>query len=174
MIGIITLALLLTGAPGSSVAPPPQLAEETLEAIRLRARLGVREMASTQTIYVHSQSSHYVTEDFTRVATRGADGQWTVISIGEERAGPVGPPGPPQLIPEERRILGAGESEHLDRLLHWPPLYRQSSPGERNPGVGAYYHVMEIVTPQGHIVLRWNGRLRGWAGAVADLIMGRG
>jgi hypothetical protein len=163
MIGTFALALLLTAAPGQSVAPRPQLAEETMEAIRLRARLGTHELTSSQTIYVHSQSAHHVTEDFTRIATRGADGRWTVISIGEERAGPVGPPGPPQPIPEERRVLTASESEHLDRLLHWPPLYHQSSPGERNLGVGAYFHVMEIVTPQGHAVLRWNGRLRGWA-----------
>lgn len=76
-------------------------------------------------------------------------------------------------MPEERRVLGAGDGQDLDRLLRWPALYRQPNPRESEVGVGAAFHTMEIVTPRGHAVFRWPGRLRGWAGAVADMIMGR-
>jgi len=139
-----------------------------------RARHGVHDPASPSKIYVHSYSAHHETEEFTRVATRGPNGDWTIVSIGEETPGPVGPTGPTTVTAETRRTLSAGEGEHLDRLLHWRPLYRQPSPREREAGVGAAFHTMEIVTPQGHAVFRWTGRLRGWAGAVADLIMGKG
>jgi hypothetical protein len=174
MIGLVIAAALAIGSTRHSSAATPQLADETLEAIQLRARLGVHELTSTSTIYVHSQSAHYTTEDFTRIATRGADGRWTVISIGEEQSGPVGPPGPRELIPEERRVLSERESHDLDELLRRPAFYRQHSPHARDVGPGATFHVMEIVTPAGHNVLRWTGRLRGLAGAVADFIMGRG
>ena len=174
MIGIIFAAALAVGTPNGAEPMRPQLAPETLEAIRLRARLGVHELTSTSTIYVHSESAHYTTEDYTRIATLGANGRWTVVSIGEERSGPVGPPGVPELIPEERRGLSAGDSDDLNRLLHRQALYHQQSPRPHEVAVGATFHTMEIVTPQGHVVLRWTGRLRGLAGVVADFIMGRG
>jgi hypothetical protein len=95
-----------------------------------------------------------------------------VISIGE--TGPALLQIPTRVSPEERKILTPRESQDLDRLLHWRALYRQASPRAREVGPGAAFHTLEIVTPQGHAVFRWTGRLRGWAGAVADLIMGRG
>jgi hypothetical protein len=139
------------------------LADETRAALALRARHGVHERVSPSTIYVHSESSHHVTEEYTRVATRGADGRWTVISIGERGPGILRIP--VEVVPEERRALASGEGQDLDRLLHWRALYRQTSPREREVGVGAAFHTMEIVTPQGHAVFRLTGRLRGWAGA---------
>ena len=171
MIGSLIAALLLAAQPAPASAARPQLANEIQQAMQLRARHGVQEQSSPSTIYVHSLAAHHLTEEYTRVATRGPDGRWTIVSIGETRPGLVGTG--TEVIPEERRILDAGDSRDLDRLLHWRALYRQSSPRGREVGVGASFHTMEIVTPQGHIVLRWTGRLRGWAGAVADLIMGR-
>ena len=97
-----------------------------------------------------------------------------MVSIGEEQSGPVGPPGAPELIREERRTLSAGDSVDLDRLLQRRAIYRQHSPHAREVAVGTTFHTMEIVTPQGHVVLQWSGRLRGLAGAIADFIMGRG
>jgi hypothetical protein len=166
------VGLLLAGAAVQATTVDARLADETRTALALRARDGVQELPSASTIYVHSDATHHFTEEFTRIASRGADGRWTVISIGETRPGLVG--SGIQVSPQERRILTAGEGQDLDRLLHWRPLYRQSSPGEREIAVGTAFHTMEIVTPQGHAVFRWTGRLRGWAGAVADLIMGRG
>ena len=171
MIGPLVAALLLTVQPSPASAARPQLAGEIQQAMQLRARHGVQEQSSPSTIYVHSLAAHHLTEEYTRVATRGSDGRWTIVSIGEERPGLVG--AGTRVIPEERQILDAGDGRDLDRLLHWPALYRQSSPREREAGVGAAFHTMEIVTPRGHVVLRWTGRLRGWAGAVADMIMGR-
>jgi hypothetical protein len=165
------IAALLAAGPSPGDASPPQLADETRAALALRARHDVHEHVSPSTIYVHSQASHHVTEEYTRVATRDAVGRWTVISIGETGPGLLRIP--LEVMPEERRTLASGEGQDLDRLLHWRALYRQTSPREREVGVGATFNTMEIVTPQGHAVFRWAGRLRGWAGAVADLIMGR-
>jgi hypothetical protein len=169
---LLLWGLLLAGAAGQADAGQPRLADETRIALALRARHGVRELPSASTIYVHSEAAHHLTEEYTRIASRGADGRWTVVSIGEERPGLVG--SGTEVIAEERKILDAGEGQDLDRLLHWRPLYRQSSPRQGEVAVGTAFHTMEIVTPQGHVVFRWTGRLRGWAGAVADLIMGRG
>ncbi|MBV9882122.1 MAG: hypothetical protein JO276_03860 [Sphingomonadaceae bacterium] len=171
MIALTLAALLLTGPQSARPAAPPQLAPEIQEDLRLRARLGVHELASAWTIYVHSEAAHHLTEHYALVATRGADGRWTLISIGEESSGLLQVP--TRALPEERRVLGAGDSQDLGRLLRWPALYRQPNPREREVGVGAAFHTMEIVTPRGHAVFRWAGRLRGWAGAVADMIMGR-
>jgi hypothetical protein len=168
------VGLVITGATLQAVPVDMHLADETRAALALRARYGVNELVSPSTIYVHSESAHHMTEHYTRIATRGADGRWTVISIGEEQSGPVGPPGPPELIPEERRTLSARDSQHLDELLRRPALYRQHSPHARDVGPGTTFHTIEIVTPSGHAVMRWTGRLPGLAGGVADLIMGRG
>ena len=171
MIGLVIAAMLLAAGPGASLAAPPPVAEEIQEGLRLRARNGVQQLSSAWTIYVHTQSAHHLTEEYIRVATRGANGRWTLVSIGETRSGLLHMP--TQVLPEERRDFGSGDSEDLDRLLRWPPLYRQRSPRGREVGVGANFNTMEIVTPHGHAVFRWTGRLRGWAGAVADMVMGR-
>jgi hypothetical protein len=166
------VSLLFATATVQAATPHSQLADETRAALDLRARNGVHELVSASTIYVHSEARHHVAEEFTRVVSRGMDGRWTVSSIGETGPGLLRIP--IEVSPEERKILPVRDGQDLDRLLHWRALYRQTSPREREVGVGAAFHTMEIVTPQGHAVFRWTGRLRGWAGAVADLVMGRG
>ncbi|HEX8667279.1 MAG TPA: hypothetical protein VF727_02780 [Allosphingosinicella sp.] len=77
-----------------------------------------------------------------------------------------------RIIPEERKTLLTQDSRQLDRLLARASLFREKSPRQRDVGVGAAFHTMEITTPHHHTVIRWTGRLRGKTGAVADLIMG--
>jgi hypothetical protein len=129
------IAALLAAGLAEGDASSAQLADETRAALALGARHGVHERVSPSTIYVHSESSHHVTEEYTRVATRGADGRWTVISIGERGPGLLRIP--VEVVPEERRTLASGEGQDLDRLLHWRALYRQTSPREREVWVGA-------------------------------------
>ena len=160
------------GALSASVqAHDPTLAPEIQQAIQLRARNGLRELTSSHTIYVHSISAHHLTDEYTRVATRGTNGIWQVISIGEERQGLVGRE--TRLIPEARRMLTRIESRNLDRLLRQPALFGETPRLRRNPPIGAIFHTMEIVAPGRRTVVRWTGRLRGMTGQVADLIMGR-
>lgn len=166
--------MLLTGA--AQLAPVPgrgSLAPEIAEAMRLRARLGVEEQASAATVYLSSRSHHHLVQDHTSVATRDASGGWTVVFAGETRAGLVRRE--PTAMPLETRRLSAAESRQLNWQLRSPSLYRQLSPRPRGGlSMDSYWHVMEIVTPQGRAVFRWNGRLGGVAGNVADLIIGRG
>jgi hypothetical protein len=171
VIGTALLAASIAAAQPRPAAAPG-LAPETIQAIQLRRRLGVEDPESPSVIYVHSQAAHHVTDEYTRVATRGADGRWTIVSIGEERSGILRIA--PQPSPRETRVLGPGDSAALDRLVHGRALYGQRPPREREAGIGGYVQTMEIVTPRGHVVTRWTGRLRGGLGRVADLIMGRG
>jgi hypothetical protein len=171
LIGAALLAALI-----AAVQPQPAaasgLAPETIQAIQLRRRLGIRDPEGPSVIYVHSEAAHHLTDEYTRVATRGADGRWTIVLIGEERSGILQIE--PRPLPQETTALGPADSAALDRLLHLRALYNQRPPREREAALGAYVHAMEIVTPRGHVVMRWTGRLRGRLGRVADLIMGRG
>jgi hypothetical protein len=170
MIRAASLAAAIAAAQPQPAAAPG-LAPETIQAIELRQRLGVRDPESPSIVYVHSQAAHHVTDERTRVATRGADGRWTIVSIGEERSAILRIE--PRPSPRATNVLGPADSAVLDRLLHMRALYGRRPPREREAGIGDYFHIMEIVTPQGHVVMRWTGRLRGRPGRVADLIMGR-
>ncbi len=170
MSGLLT-ALLISAASLQAQTGASDLAPEIVQAGELRRRLGVVDPPSMHRIYVHSQSAHHLIVEYTRIAGRGPDGRWTVVSIGEERPGLVGTE--IRTIPEERRNLTAAEADRLDRLLRSDAVYRQTSPQEDDVPIGEYFHVMEIVTPERRTVIRWTDRLRGPAGRVADLIMGR-
>jgi hypothetical protein len=171
VIGAALLAASIAAAQ-SQPAAAPRLAPETIQAIQLRRRLGVEDPQSRSIIYVRSEAAHHLTDEYVRVATRGADGRWTIVSIGEERSGILQIE--PQPLPRETNLLGPADSAALDRLLRMRALYGQRPPRERQAAIGAYFHVIEIVTPQGHVVMRWTGRLRGRLGRVASLIMGCG
>ena len=163
IISILLAAIAIATAP---------LAPETQHGLDLRARYGVEAPTSLQTVHIQSASAHHLSEDYSALATRGADGRWTVSIVGEE--GPALLRIETRLIPETRKTLSAQEGEALDRLLAKTALYRQASPAmPRDIGVGAAFHTMEIRAPQGRSVIHWVGRLRGNAGRVADLVIGR-
>lgn len=166
----LSVAMLLLGTWLPSGASGQTLAAETRQGLELRERLGVQSHTSSSTIWVFSEAAHHTHETFARVATRDEQGLWSVSGVGEE--GPALLRIEQRIIPEERKTLSIQDSRQLDRLLARDSLFLEKSPRQRDVGVGAAFHTMEIITPDRHTVIRWTGRLRGKTGAVADLIMG--
>lgn len=87
--------------------------------------------------------------------------------------------GPGGLLPIERKLesnetakLPDRDARLLDRLIKDPKLYEVRVRRTGEIGIGAPGHVMAIVTPYGRTTLKWDGRLRGKAGTVADLVLG--
>ena len=175
-IATIAVGALIAGCsamPGDVEAQSRRIdhAPEIKQSLELRARYNISSPDSAAIIYVHSISVHHLREEFSTVATRDADGRWHISVVGEE--------GPGLLKIEQRldssdvRTLFKAEGRHLDRLLKQADLYRERSEFPKGiTTVGAIFHTMEIDTPKRHLVVRWVGRLRGRAGAVADLVMG--
>jgi len=162
-------ALLSVAAPIGSVAPRPP---EIVESLALRAAYGVPSPQGSATVYVHSIAVHHTRTDWSTIAWRGADGVWSVSVMGQEGPGGLLRDIKKSPIPEEVRTLSAREGRSLDRLLADRALYRETPRHGAVTGVGAPYHIMEIVSPEGTLVVRWDGRLRGRGGHVADLVLG--
>ncbi len=88
--------------------------------------------------------------------------------------------GPGGLLAIEKRLtfnaeaaLPAAEGRRLDALLRERGLYAEKPRRTGSATVGGASHVMEIVAPTGHVVVRWEGRLEGRLGGVADMVLGR-
>lgn len=149
------------------------LAPAIQRGLDLRSRYGMALPVGTTMICVDASAAHHTSVELVTVATRDAGGQWMTSTAGEE--GPALLAIPQKAIPEERRTLSAADGHALDQLLANPQLYRERSPEQQGPpGIGAPGFVMEIITPQGHLVIGWYGRLLLNAGKVADLIIGKG
>lgn len=162
-------AVLVAAAPAE---PDALLAPETRQSLALRARYGVPVPQSSAKVYVYSVAAHHTRTEWSTIAWRNADGAWAVSQMGEE-----GPGGllaiEPRLLPQTAKKLSAREGLYLDQLLRAKGLYREAPRRSGEVGVGAPFHVMEIVGDEGRTVVRWNGRLRGRAGLVADIVLGR-
>ena len=168
----IALAPLPLGA-ASIQASNTSLSEGTRQGLALRARYGIAAPAGIVTISIDSIAVHHISEEYSLIAWRDAAGVWTMSSVSEDGPGLLSIPR--TIIPETRRLLSPAESRTLDRLIGMPGLYRELPPKPpRDIGVGAPFHSMEIATPRRHLVLPWMGRLKGKAGQIADLLMGRG
>lgn len=173
---LLVRALLMAAVPLSLAAAQeggePGLAEETHKGLALRARHGVEAPTGPPMVHVHSISAHHLSYEFSTIATRDRRGIWTVSQVGEEGSALLNIE--TQLIAETRRVLTSPDARRLDRLLANPELYRPVPTQLPDVGVGAPFFTMEIVTPGRRTVVRWMGRLRGPAGQVADLVIGRG
>ncbi len=145
------------------------LSQEVRQSLELRGRYNAPVPKSELIVYVDSISVHHTREEQSAIAARGADGHWQMSFVEE---------GPGLLKVEQRLVssrtntLSDAKSRELDNLLKQAALYRENSKTTDIPVVGAMFHTMEIDTPTGHTVIRWTGRLRGKAGAVADLVIG--
>jgi hypothetical protein len=64
------------------------------------------------------------------------------------------------------------EARSLERLIRDPDRYSGEVRRTGETGVGAPSHVMAIVTPFGRTAVKWDGRLRGLSGEVADIVLG--
>lgn len=165
------LLLLAATLAGPLAAAQTSLAPETEKCLALRAKYGVETPASEDRVLAYSEAEHHTAQAYCAVAWRDADGRWTVSGTGEESSGLLRIP--TAQIPETKRVMTPSEGLQMDRLLASRALYRQGSPKDGELGVGAMFHTIEIVSPHGHQVIRWTGRLKGKAGQVADLVMGR-
>lgn len=149
-----------TAAPWSHVA----------ESVRLREKYSLPIPENEPIIFVESVGLHHTRRVFSTIASRDQSGAWTVSVVGEESSGLLRME--PTLIPERLRTLTQQEGEALDRLLASRSLYSRSPYSTGQIGVGSPEHVMEIDAAGRRLVVRWNGKLRGASGQIADIVIG--
>jgi hypothetical protein len=164
--------LLAASAPEPGVQGG-QLAPEIEQSLAMRASWKVSIPKSDTTIYIHSVAVHHVRSEQSTIAWRDQQGIWTISQVVQD-----GPGGlltiEKQLIRQEVRRMAASDERKLDKLLEGRALLQEKPRRTGTIGVGAPLHVMEIVTSTNSVVVRWDGRLRGKLGRVADILLGRG
>jgi hypothetical protein len=174
---IPTFLVALTACATHSPAPlntdfsPPPVAE-IARGFELRSRYNLPTHIGATAIFVDSVAVHHVYTEVSTVAWRDEAGHWQWNQAME-----VGPGGllsiDRSLDANETRTLTDAEAQALERLIRNPELYRGEVHRTGQIGVGAAFHVMAIVTPFGRTTVRWDGRLRGPSGSIADIILGR-
>jgi hypothetical protein len=168
--GGIGLTALLSAC--ATVAPPSApTAPEITRSLTLRDRYGVPHPQGIATIYIDSVAVHHTRAEGSTIAWKDAAGVWHWSQVSET--------GPGGMLPIERkmdynrdRLLSASDAQALDALIRNPALYSGKVKLTGEPGIGAPYRVMEILSPKGHVILRWEARLVGPPGAVADILLG--
>ena len=170
--GALLAALLVSPAPLVFGQALDRSAPEIEQSLALRARYGVVTPEAREIIRVDSIATHHIMTERSTIAWRDAAGLWRISAVGEDGPGGLLPI-EKRLLPETIRTLSAREGRALDLLLQSDGLYRETVRRTGDIGIGAPSHVMEIVTPVGRTVVRWNGRLRGRAGHVADILLGQ-
>ncbi|MFA9200069.1 MAG: hypothetical protein ACEQR8_02625 [Cypionkella sp.] len=118
-----------------------------------------------------SVAGHHTHVEASTVLWRDDAGRWWRDQIAVTSGALI--PMAPRLDRSERALLAAPIGERLDALLAARALYAEVAPSKVPDAVGAAYHTMEIVSPRGHTVLRWAGRLEGRAGEIADIAFTR-
>lgn len=167
------LATLLASAliASTALAADTALSPEVRAGLETARRLGIDPPATLPVIYVDTVAEHYTHDEQILLAWRGGDGLWRLAG-GIETTGLMVKMNPDHQV-RPLATLSRADSLALDRLLADRRLYRQASPPSPDLGVGAAFNTLEVVAPQGHLVIRWAGmRLRGRAGRIADILMG--
>jgi hypothetical protein len=164
-------ALLASPAPLVFGQALDRSAPEIEQSLALRARYGVVIPQAREIIRVDGIGTHHVMTEWSTIAWRDAAGLWRISAVGEDGPGGLLPI-ERRLLPETIRTLPVREGRALDRLLRSDGLYRETVRRTGEIGIGAPFHVMEIVSPSGRTVVRWNGRLRGRTGHVANIVLG--
>jgi len=102
---------------------------------------------------------------------RDKDGSWKRSQVAEESSGLLKIE--QRLSLNENSLFPEKDSQALDQMLANRDLYdgKVTSTGSRT--VGGLFHVMVIVSPKGRTTIRWDGRLMGEKGALADIVLGR-
>lgn len=149
-------------------APP---LSDVSESVALRQKYALPIPENEPFIFVESVGIHHTRQIFSTIASRDHSGMWTVSVVGEESSGLLTME--PTLIPEVRRTLTPQEGRVLDRLMASRNLYSLPlSYGHGQIGVGSPEHTMEIAAGGRRLVVHWNGKLRGPAGQIADIVIG--
>lgn len=170
IMAVISLGALLSAC--ATVAPPSApTAPEISRSLTLRDRYTIPHPQGVTTIYIDSVAVHHTRAEGSTIAWKDDTGVWHWSQVSE-----TGPGGllriEPKMDYNRDKLLGADDSKALDALIRNPALYSGKVRRTGTPGIGAPYHVMEILSPKGHVVLRWDGRLVGPPGAVADIMLG--
>jgi hypothetical protein len=123
------------------------------------------------TIFADSVAVHHVYWEASTIVWKDKAGKWWRNRAVEE--------GPGGILRIERKLesnettpLTVAEAQSLERLITNRRLYSEKVWRTGKIGNGAPLHVMEIVTPYGRAMAKWDGRLRGGIGAVADIVLG--
>lgn len=170
---VSTFLGLVIIAASASAAPAEQLADATQQSLALRQKYDVRVPHSDRIIYVRGFAVHHLSYEYSTIAWRDDTGHWQISTMGEQGPGLLNVPF--ELIAEETTPVPSTDAAKLDQLLDGKALYAEKPRAkDRNLGVGASEHTMEIVTPRGRKVVTWMGRLVGRAGQIADIVLGHG
>lgn len=171
----VALPLALAACAGGRISHntdfSPPVSREIARSFALRDRYAEPKHIGTTAIFVDSVAVHHIYAEASTIAWKDEAGKWQWSQISE-----IGPGG---LLPIERKLeskksrsLTAVETQRLARLLENPRLYTEKTRATDPSGVGAPAHVMSIVTPFGRRTIAWDGRLEGFGGAVADIVLG--
>jgi hypothetical protein len=162
--------LLQTGAPAASATA--QLAPEIRQSLSMRESWHVDVPHCQATIYEQSVAVHHIRTDQSTIACRDDNGIWTISQIAQD--------GPGGLLAIQKSLVrrtevkpALADARKLDGLLSRRSLYSEVVRRTGRPEIGAPFHVMQIFSAAGSVVVRWNGRLLGRLGQVADIVLGK-
>lgn len=149
---------------------PPTAAEIT-SGFELRDRYKLPTHLGVPAIYVDTVAVHHLRSETSTIVWKDDNGRWQ-----RTRASEIGPGGllpvKPQLQSREETSLTDVEAHSLERLIRDRDLYSGKVRRTGQFGIGSPVHTMAIVTSFGRTTVKWEGRLRGKNGAVADIVLG--
>lgn len=150
-----------------------QLAPEIAASLDLRKYWQAALPQCTASVYVHSAGVHHTKTDQSIIACRDNRGAWTVSKVVQDGPGGLLQTERKLTSKSERKMTGA-EGKQLDAIIGLRSLNQEKVQRTGETGVGAPSHVMQIVSPEGNAVARWNGKLLGHLGRIADIVLGPG
>lgn len=149
----------------------PPTAPEITRSLELRDRYKLPKHLGVTAIYVDSVAVHHLRSEASTIVWKNDAGKWQRTQASE-----IGPGG---LLPVELQLESSEETSltdmaahSLERLIKDRDLYSGKVRRTGRLGIGAPFHTMAIVTSFGRTTVRWDGRLRGTSGAVADIVLG--
>lgn len=150
----------------------PPITRELVSGFELRDRYGLPRHIGGTAIYVDSVAVHHLREEASTIIWRDASGRWH-----RDQAIEIGPGGllavKRQLESDHSSILSEHDATALEKLIRDRSLYTGDVRTAGELSIGAPFHVMAIVSPYGRTVVRWDRRLVGVSGKVADVVLGR-
>ena len=146
-------------------------APELVRGFELRDRYKLPEHIGETAIYIDSVAVHHLRSEASTIVWKDATGQWRRSQVIE-----TGPGGllavERKLASNESRVLTAAEAQAVESLIKNPSLYSGEVRRAGELGIGAPFHVMAIITPYGRTTVKWDGRLLGTSGKIADIVLG--
>ena len=168
---LVLLSIGVTGAVAEvnkDFSPPS--APELVSGFELRDRYKLPKPIGGTAVYVDSVAVHHTRVEASTIVWKDASGTWSRSQAVEEGPGLL--PLKPQLDSSETKALTADEVQAVEQLIRDPSLYSGHVERTGSLGVGAPFHVMAIITPYGRTTVKWDGRLLGTSGKLADIVLG--